>query len=443
MTTSSADGQSLPLNPAESAYFARIIFQNSPAVELRALGVATAGGNHCVLSGYYNSPDHLGWAASQITLAKGLYITFNTLRPNVAQPFNELRAAMRDQRLTTDADVVARHWLPLDLDPVRQPGTSSTNAEHDLALARARDVFDALTADGFPSPIVIDTGNGACLICPICLPNDFQSGELLRNVLEGLAFRFDDDRVRVDRQVFNASRLVRLPGTINRKGENSLERPHRLARLLHVPPVLTGTQRDLLEKIANTSPRPAFASSKESNGGCDIEQWIHKFMLEVNGPAPWRDGRKWILQNCPWNENHRKSAYILQFANGAIAAGCLHKSCSDKHWPDLRDQYETGWRKSNRSENMAHRKVSIPWPVPIAEAAFIGPIGEVVRAIEPRSEADPAGLLVQSLAAFGNVIGHEVHFQAEADRHALNLFVVLVGVSAKGRKGTSWGHIRR
>jgi len=32
---------------------------------------------------------------------------------------------------------------------------------------------------------------------------------------------------------------------------------------------------------------------------------------------------------------------------------------------------------------------------------------------------------------------------AEADRHRLNLFACLVGVTAKGCKGTSWGHVRR
>jgi hypothetical protein len=47
------------------------------------------------------------------------------------------------------------------------------------------------------------------------------------------------------------------------------------------------------------------------------------------------------------------------------------------------------------------------------------------------------------LVAFGNVVGRGPHFVVESDRHALNLFVTLVGQSAKARKGTSWGHIRR
>lgn len=66
-----------------------------------------------------------------------------------------------------------------------------------------------------------------------------------------------------------------------------------------------------------------------------------------------------------------------------------------------------------------------------------------MRAIAPHTEADPVALSVQFLVAFGNVIGRGPHFTVEATRHGLNLFAVLVGVTAKARKGTSWGHNRR
>lgn len=83
------------------------------------------------------------------------------------------------------------------------------------------------------------------------------------------------------------------------------------------------------------------------------------------------------------------------------------------------------------------------WPKPLAEHAFYGIAGDLVRAIAPHSEADPTALLIQFLAAFGNAIGSAPHFRVEADRHRGNLFVVLVGVTSAGRKGTSWGHVRR
>jgi hypothetical protein len=82
-----------------------------------------------------------------------------------------------------------------------------------------------------------------------------------------------------------------------------------------------------------------------------------------------------------------------------------------------------------------------PWPDPPAREAFYGLPGDIVRAIEPASEADPAALLVQELIAFGNVIGRGAYFTVEADRHHANEFAVLVGKTSKARKGTSWGRI--
>ena len=85
------------------------------------------------------------------------------------------------------------------------------------------------------------------------------------------------------------------------------------------------------------------------------------------------------------------------------------------------------------------------WPkVPqLTNLMFHGLAGDIVRAIEPHTEADPVSLLVQILVAFGNAIGRNAHFLAEADQHFGNLYVVIVGKSSKGRKGSSWGHIKR
>jgi hypothetical protein len=82
------------------------------------------------------------------------------------------------------------------------------------------------------------------------------------------------------------------------------------------------------------------------------------------------------------------------------------------------------------------------WPQ-LPEPAFYGLAGQVVRALEPHTEADPAGILLQFLAAFGNLLGPGPHATVASTRHGLNLFVILVGQSSKARKGTSWRQIAR
>ncbi|MGC8489900.1 MAG: hypothetical protein ACP5QO_17000, partial [Clostridia bacterium] len=85
---------------------------------------------------------------------------------------------------------------------------------------------------------------------------------------------------------------------------------------------------------------------------------------------------------------------------------------------------------------------SAPYPPSVSQAVFYGLAGDVVRTLGPASEADPMALLVQFLVAFGNAIGRGPFFIVEADPHYTNEMAVLVGETAKGRKGTSWGHIR-
>jgi len=83
------------------------------------------------------------------------------------------------------------------------------------------------------------------------------------------------------------------------------------------------------------------------------------------------------------------------------------------------------------------------WPRPLGKVALHGLAGDIVREIGPHSEADPVAVLVQLFVGFGNIIGRHAHFQAEADQHYGNLFVCLVGRTAKGRKGASWGQVHR
>jgi hypothetical protein len=83
------------------------------------------------------------------------------------------------------------------------------------------------------------------------------------------------------------------------------------------------------------------------------------------------------------------------------------------------------------------------WPQPPAAAAFGGLVGEIVHAVAPHTEADPVAILAQLLVAFGAAAGRGAHFAVEATRHHPNEFVVLVGDSAKARKGSSWDHVQR
>jgi len=76
------------------------------------------------------------------------------------------------------------------------------------------------------------------------------------------------------------------------------------------------------------------------------------------------------------------------------------------------------------------------WPTPPDRAAFHGVAGEIVHAVMERTEADPVGILGSLLATVGACMGHGRYIYQGASQTA-NLFVVLVGDTASGRKGTA------
>jgi hypothetical protein len=96
-----------------------------------------------------------------------------------------------------------------------------------------------------------------------------------------------------------------------------------------------------------------------------------------------------------------------------------------------------------RIESERNKAGALKPPAPLGAAAYVGLAGEIVRAIEPHTEANPAAVLIQLLTAFGNAVGRGPHFEVEATKHRANLFVVIVGATAAARKGSSWAQARR
>ena len=83
------------------------------------------------------------------------------------------------------------------------------------------------------------------------------------------------------------------------------------------------------------------------------------------------------------------------------------------------------------------------WPAPPEQVAYHGLPGQIVAEIAPHTEADPAAILTQLLVCSPGLIGRDAYFQVEATRHHPNEFLVLIGDSAKARKGSSFDHVAR
>lgn len=83
------------------------------------------------------------------------------------------------------------------------------------------------------------------------------------------------------------------------------------------------------------------------------------------------------------------------------------------------------------------------FPAPMAPEAYHGPLGSLVRELDPHTEASREAVLGQLLVAYGNMIGRPgPYVQVGGDEHTTGLYLVAVGETGQGRKGSSWSAVR-
>jgi len=81
--------------------------------------------------------------------------------------------------------------------------------------------------------------------------------------------------------------------------------------------------------------------------------------------------------------------------------------------------------------------VTVPWPPPIDETAYYGLAGDIVRTLEPQTEADPVAVLIHVLVSVGNLVGRGPHFRVGGSIHYMNENAICVGKTSSARKGTA------
>ncbi|MBV8269762.1 MAG: hypothetical protein JO252_25845, partial [Planctomycetaceae bacterium] len=185
----------------------------------------------------------------------------------------------------------------------------------------------------------------------IDLPNDDAAADLLRDVLKALDRRFTDASVKIDAAMFNASRIIRLFGTTNRKGPDTPERPHRRSGILRIPKVLQVVSTDLLEALAAEGrkpepPReraaaartaaehaPAPAESNGRAGANGTSPWVGVSAAEdyrARGPDWGEILEGWTLtKTCPdgerrWTRPGKDSADGISATTGHAGQDCFH-----------------------------------------------------------------------------------------------------------------------
>ena len=300
-------------NPITKALYT--FFEPGDVFEVRVLDAMSPGSTWThTESGYfeYAEIDIIPNCLDNFASYGGVYVTMNPVNPDLlARAKNRLKSAKRDES-TKDGDVIKRRWMLIDIDPARPAGISATEAEKAAAFDKAIEIQTGLSSMGFPKPIVVDSGNGMQLFYRIDLEVD--DNDLVQRCLKALE-PCSTEKVHVDLSVYNAARICRLPGTMNRKGDEISGRAHRMAEVLETPEKIEVVAEALLQKLAEpvaVSPEhntPLSGSSNpvadDFNVRGDITPILtqHGWTLKSEGDQQewWRPGRTSEQKSATYN----------------------------------------------------------------------------------------------------------------------------------------------
>jgi len=405
-------------------------------------------------SGYFNDYEALMRQVEALgtdSTIQGIYITLNEVNPALfSRRANRIKMRLgKKDSSTGDADIVRRRWLPIDIDPLRPSGVSSTDEEHTLALNKADEIARWIAALGFPEPIRADSGNGAHLLYRIDLPNDDAATALVKACFTTLDTLFSDERVSVDTANFNAARIWKLYGTVSRKGDSTPERPHRRSSILSAPDEMKIVSPEQLRELTARLPTEQHAQQQPTaakDKGFDLRQWLSDHGVGVRSGKPYNGGTLYALDQCPFSSAHKDGAFAIQFGSGAIFAGCKHASCGGgtQRWQELREQFEPDraakrkqWDQTQTTQRKKRAK---------GKAEAEGDLDPVIPenpelragAIEVLAHGDPLALMLTAFAQ--EHVGDEIlalclilSMGSQAVKNSEGLHVSVTGDSGKGK----------
>ncbi len=354
--------------------FLRLLHPDGQVFEIRVIDCPDRKGGSfkSTSSGYFNDPKAAAKAIETIEKLEppAVFVTINPAKSELlARRCNRIESKAKNT--TGDADILRRQFLFIDIDPIRPAGLSSTESEMNSALEVASHIARYLTANDWPEPITGMSGNGAYILAKIDLPNTSEALTLITDCLEALSYLFGSDTIDIDGTAANAARIVKVLGTMARKGDSLQgvpgieDRPHRQSWYT-TPEKLEAVPTELLRLLAGKKPIPEPKQKTQFTGNSDFDlpRWLAEHNVPVGSPRPYDGGTKWIFEehlppccDCsPSGHGPDGSGFIIQRSDGTIQAGCMHNRCDWWKWQDLRQAYEPGCydRKDYSDVNIGH-----------------------------------------------------------------------------------------
>lgn len=330
-----------------------IFHTEAPLCEVRMLGKKT-------VSGYFTDCETAlnaikGWYGEEF----GVYACINEINKSCYLTKQRDCLLESPKKTTSDSDINGRRWILIDIDPVRPSDTNSTARQKGLAKDMMKQIGIFLRDQGFASPVVADSANGYHLYYKVMLQNSEENTQLVKNLLAVLDMQFSTAECTVDTSVFNAGRISKIMGTKSNKGADVEEAPRRESGFLKVPDDIQRTDISVIQKVAAMLPEKE-KPSKWNNyriDTFDIDEFIAKYGIKVKDITPFKDGKRYVLEECPFNPDHKApDSAIFVMNGGAIGFRCLHNSCSHYTWRDVRLHFDKDAYSKKDYDEYVHKR---------------------------------------------------------------------------------------
>jgi len=135
---------------------------------------------------------------------------------------------------------------------------------------------------------------------------------------------------------------VRIPGTLNRKGDSTENRPQRYAEIISIPEDPEPVPIDLLSALANDSADEGNSSSRENitesrPGTLNVQDYLSHHGRKLRRTKQHGDSVLYILEECVFDSDHKGGdASIGKQKTGKLFYQCFHNSCKERTWKEAR-----------------------------------------------------------------------------------------------------------
>ena len=385
--------------------------RNSDLVEIRLIEPITGK----TYSGYFKDIDTILKAIKPYEHCNAYWV-LNRINEACYSRAQHDKFIAKPKETTSDNDIIGYDFVFIDVDVTRPAGVCSTDEELAYAKKKANDIYVYLRSEQITNCIVAVSGSGVHILVRVALKNTPERHKLVKDFLDALGMMFSDERVHIDGSVANAARLCRAYFWPNRKGENTKERPHRMAYIAKYSDETEPTAPEYLEHVAARLPQkeaPSRQNHYRGDDSFDLPAFFEKYNIKIAKKVECPQYTKYVLAECPFDESHKApDSCVLDFKNGGFQFVCLHQSHRHLTFKDFRLHYDpNAYDKSTFAEHVYRqnyyrvRPMFEPEPVTQEKGAPWKKMSEIKKTELSPNDYIPTGIKTLDDIVIGQKLG--------------------------------------